>query len=186
MLYVISGPSGSGKTTLTKKLVEEFDSLKFATSYTTRSPREGERDGVDYVFVNEQIFSTMIEENRFIEWAYVHGNYYGTPVDIIRQSHGSNFDVLLDINVDGANKIKQTGEDAVYVFLKPPSIEILRQRLIDRGDISESEIDKRLEVVRKEIEKSINYDYIIVNSELEYSFNKLVDIIKARRSTKST
>ncbi|NIP37550.1 MAG: guanylate kinase [Candidatus Dadabacteria bacterium] len=184
MLFVISGPSGSGKTTLTKKLVEQLDNLQFVTSYTTRKPRKGEKNGVDYVFVSEDKFARMVKENKFIEWAFVHGNYYGTPYDVIKKSERAQKDVLLDINIEGAFKIKNVSSDGIYVFLKPPSLEILRQRLIDRNDLSEYEISKRMEVVRKEIEKSSNYDYIIVNSELEYSFNKLVDIINKERSRK--
>jgi len=184
MLFVISGPSGSGKTTLTKKLVSEIDNLRFVTSYTTRAIRKGEENGVDYVFVSEQQFHQMAKEDKFIEWAYVHGNIYGTLFESIKESHRSNVDLLLDINIEGALKIKNIIENGIYIFLKPPSLEILKQRLLDRKDLPDSEVEKRMEVVRKEIEISKKYDYIIVNSELEYSFNKLVDIIRSERGKK--
>jgi guanylate kinase len=185
MLFVISGPSGSGKTTLTKKLVNEVENLQFVTSYTTRGARAGEAQGVDYFFVSVDKFNQMIKEDKFIEWAYVHGNYYGTPYEIINESESENIDLLLDINVEGALKIKDVSQKGIYIFLKPPSLEILRQRLLDRRDIGKPEIKKRMEVVIKEIEISSEYDYIIINSELEYSFNKLVDIIRKERRKKS-
>jgi guanylate kinase len=184
MLFVISGPSGSGKTTLTKKLVSEVKNLRFVTSYTTRAIRKEEKDGVDYAFVSEDKFHQMVKENKFLEWAQVHGNFYGTPYEAIKESDSSKVDLLLDINIEGALKIKDAVENGIYIFLKPPSLEILKQRLLERKDIPEPEIEKRMEVVRKEIEKSNKYDYIIVNSELEYSFNNLVDIIKNEREKK--
>jgi len=184
MLFIISGPSGSGKTTLTKKLVSEVEKLRFVTSYTTREARKGEKDGVDYVYVSEQEFHQMVKDDKFIEWAHVHGNYYGTPYNTINESHSSEVDLLLDINIEGALKIKKVVKTGIYIFLKPPSLEILKQRLLDRQDIDQPEIEKRMEVVRKEIEISSQYDYIIVNSELDYSFNKLVDIIISEREKK--
>ncbi len=185
MIFIISGPSGSGKTTLTKKLVSEIDNLRFVISYTTRKPRKGEEDGVDYEFVSEDRFHDMVRNDKFIEWAHVHGNYYGTPVDDILLAQKSQTDVLLDINIEGAQKIKNVSDEGVYIFLKPPSLEVLKQRLRDRNDLSEQEIKKRMNEVRKEIEISDKYDYIIVNSELENSFNKLVDIINTSRRTQN-
>ena len=185
MLFIISGPSGSGKTTLTKKLVCEVENLRFVTSYTTREARNGEKDGVDYVFVSEQQFHQMVKDDKFIEWAYVHGNFYGTPYNTINESQSSEVDLLLDINTEGALMIKKVVKTGIYIFLTPPSLEILKQRLLDRQDIAQPDIEKRMEVVRKEIKISTQYDYIIVNSELDYSFNKLVDIIISEREKKN-
>ena len=153
MLFIISGPSGSGKTTLTKKLISEVENLRFATSYTTRAIRKGEKDGVDYNFVSQVQFHKMVKENKFIEWAYVHNNYYGTPYEAIKESESSKVDLLLDVNIDGAVKIKSISDNGIYIFLMPPSLEVLKQRLLDRMDLSTDEIDTRMEVVRKEIEK---------------------------------
>lgn len=181
MFFVVSGPSGSGKTTLTKRLVEEFENLKFVISYTTRAIRTGEKNGYDYNFVEEEVFKRMIEMDQFAEWAFVHGKYYGTPMEDFGKSDTGGSDVLLDINIEGAMKIKSSFDNGVYIFLLPPSMEILRERLMKRNDLSRDEVELRMTEVRKEIELCSKYDYIIINDELEACYRKLSSVIRAER-----
>lgn len=181
MFVVVSGPSGSGKTTLSARLVNGVDNLRFVISFTTRKMRSGEINGSDYCFVDENTFKQMIVNNEFAEWAKVHGNYYGTPAKELDSSADAGSDLLLDINIDGAMNIREKYNNGVYIFLLPPSMDILRKRLSDRRDLKDDELEYRMEVVKKEIELSVKYDYIIVNDDLNSSYEKMVSIVKAER-----
>lgn len=185
MFFVVSGPSGSGKTTLSSRLVKGIDNLRFVISYTTRSMRAGESNGNDYNFVDVDTFRKMIANDEFAEWAIVHGNYYGTPAEELIKSQNSEEDLLLDINIDGAMNIKKKFDNGVYIFLLPPSMEVLKKRLKERRDVPVKELEIRMDMVKREIELCVNYDYIIVNDELNFSYEKLVSIVRAERCKSS-
>ena len=185
MFFVVSGPSGSGKTTLSSRLVEGIDNLRFVISYTTRIMRAGETNGNDYRFVDKETFMKMIDSNEFAEWAIVHGNYYGTPANELKKSVDSDEDLLLDVNIEGAMNIKKKFDNGVYIFLLPPSMKILRQRLRKRRDLPDEEFEYRMDMVKREIELCKKYDYIIVNDEIDYSYEKLVSIVRAERCKSS-
>ncbi len=183
-LFIVSGPSGSGKTTLSKKVIQEISNITFVVSYTTREPRLGERDGVDYKFISDKEFDDLIANRRLSEWAIVHGHRYGTPVDPIDEAASSGIDLLLDINVQGAQNIRAKYSDGVYIFVLPSSLDILRKRLMERKSEGVIEIDARLEDARKEIQEVDNYDYIIINDFLADASEKLAAIILSERCRK--
>jgi guanylate kinase len=180
-LFIISAPSGSGKTTLCAKLVESVDSLYRSISMTTRAPRPGEQDGMDYIFIEKPEFIKRQKKNEFLEWAKVFNEYYGTPKKHIMHMLKRGSDVLLSIDVQGAMKIKRLKLDAVYIFILPPSIEMLRERLINRSTDSKKAIQQRLAVSKKEISYSDKYDYIIVNNRLESALDSLRAVVVAER-----
>lgn len=181
MLFIISAPSGSGKTTLCARLVESVDSLYRSISMTTRPPRHGEKDGIDYIFIEKPEFIKRQKRNEFLEWAKVFGEYYATPKKHILHMLRRGSDVLLSIDVQGAMKIKRLKLDGVYIFIMPPSLEMLRDRLINRSTDSKEAIRQRLNLARKEIAYSRRYDYIIVNNKLEPAMDNLRAIIVAER-----
>ena len=181
VLFIISAPSGSGKTTLCARLVESVDSLYRSISMTTRAPRPGERDGMDYIFIEKPEFLKRLKKDEFLEWAKVFGEYYGTPKKHITHMIKRGSDVLLSIDVQGAMKIKRLGLDAVYIFILPPSLAMLKERLINRSTDSKEAIRQRLNIARREIACSRKYDYIIVNNRLESALDNLRAIIIAER-----
>jgi len=181
ILYIISAPSGSGKTTLCARLVESVDSLYRSISMTTRAPRPGEKDGIDYIFIEKQEFIKRQKKNEFLEWAKVFGEYYGTPKKHITHMLKRGSDVLLSIDVQGAMKIKRLKLDTVYIFILPPSIAMLKERLINRSTDSKKAIRERMNVSKKEISCSQKYDYVIVNNRLEPALDNLRAIIVAER-----
>lgn len=181
ILFIISAPSGSGKTTLCTRLVESVDSLYRSISMTTRAPRPGEKDGMDYIFIEKQEFIKRQKKNEFLEWAKVFGEYYGTPKKHITHMLKRGSDVLLSIDVQGSMKIKRLKLDAVYIFILPPSIAMLKERLINRSTDSNKAIRERLNVSKKEISCSQKYDYVIVNNRLEPALDNLRAIIVAER-----
>lgn len=183
-LFIVSGPSGSGKTTLSKKVIQDIGDITFVVSYTTRVPRPGERDGVDYRFVSDKEFDELIADKRLSEWAIVHGHRYGTPVHPIEESASSGIDLLLDIDVQGARNIRGKYSDGVYIFVLPSSLDILRKRLMERKSEGVIEIDARLEDARKEIQEINNYDYIIINDFLAEASENLAAIILSERCRK--
>ncbi len=183
-LFIVSGPSGSGKTTLSKKVIPEIGNISFVVSYTTREPRLGERDGVDYKFVSDQEFNQLIANSRLCEWAIVHGRRYGTPVEPIELAASSGIDLILDIDVQGARNIRAKYRDGVYIFVLPSSLEILRKRLLGRKSEGAIEIDARLEDAKKEIQEIDNYDYIIINDDLAEASENLGAIILSERCRK--
>jgi len=180
-LFIISAPSGSGKTTLCTRLVESVDSLYRSISMTTRAPRPGEKDGMDYIFIEKPEFLKRQKRKEFLEWAKVFEEYYGTPKKHILHMLKRGSDVLLSIDVQGAMKIKRLGLDAVNIFILPPSLAMLKERLVNRSTDSKQAIRQRLNIARKEIACSRKYDYIIVNNRLESALDNLRAIIIAER-----
>lgn len=181
ILFVISAPSGAGKTTLCREVMNAFPDIKFSISCTTRDKREGEVDGRDYHFINEENFRKMITEGAFAEWAEVHGKLYGTKVEDINKAVEAGNDIILDIDWQGARQIKERMGKGVYVFILPPSIEELENRLRGRGKDSEETIRKRIKNAKEEISHSSWYDYNITNDNLSIASNTLKSIIMAER-----
>ena len=181
ILYVLSGPSGSGKTTLAKHVVNTVNYVDFAISYTTRKIRDGEKDGIDYKFIDEEKFRFMIDSNQFAEWAEVHGNLYGTPIYEIDKVLDKGIDILLDIDVQGSLQIKTKYRNSVHIFLIPPDLITLRKRLSKRNTENSSELEKRMEMAIKEISRINDYDYIIVSDDIDKSLRKLESIIETVR-----
>ncbi len=170
---VISGPSGVGKGTLVNMLREEFPSLEFSISYTTRNPRRGEVHGKDYYFVSREEFNRLIREDFFAEWAKVHSNYYGTPREEIDKKLRQGIDVVFDIDVQGARQLKRNLEEATFVFVMPPSIEELGKRLKKRSTETEKHIEMRLQNALEEMRFAEEFDYIVVNDNLKEAYNIL-------------
>ncbi len=180
-LIVISAPSGSGKTSLALRVLQRVPGLEFSVSHTTRQPRPGERHGVEYYFVPVGQFEEMIEAGEFLEHARVHGNYYGTGVRFVQERLEAGVDVLLDIDVQGARQVKAARPDVASVFILPPSPEVLEERLRQRAQDSSEAIDRRLEVARQEIRSFEEYDFLVVNDDLETSARELQSIVLAVR-----
>jgi guanylate kinase len=180
-LFVISAPSGAGKTTLCQKLREIVPDIKFSVSYTTRKPRPGEIDGIHYTFVDEDEFRAMIADGEFVEWAQVHGNFYGTSKKRIEDMINEGFDVVLDIDVQGGRQIREHFPDSVLIFVLPPSMDELRKRLTGRMSDAEDVIKKRLKNAIDEIKEYKNYDYVIINDVFDDALEEIVAIIIAER-----
>ena len=180
-LFVISGPSGSGKTTLVTRVLSNVGNLRFSISYTTRSVRAGEVRGEHYEFVSREEFRDMIERGFFAEWAEVHGNFYGTPRAEIEEWIESGVDVILDIDVQGARRLRGVFDEAVFIFVVPPSLEVLEQRLRDRKSEEEGDISIRLGIVKEEVACSKCYDYIIINDEADIAAGRIEAVILSQR-----
>ncbi len=176
-LIVVSGPSGAGKSTVIQKLMERRSDLCFSVSATTRDPREGEVQGKDYFFVSHEAFDEMVERGELLEHATYVKNCYGTPRNYVEQRRAEGLHVLLDIEVQGAAQVRAKVSDAVTVFVIPPSLEVLRQRLHDRGTDSELVIQERLERARAEYVEAAFYDYIVVNDDADAAAKELDAII---------
>ena len=181
VLFVVSAPSGAGKTTLCKELAARVPNLKHSISYTTRPPRPGEVHGREYFFVDARYFQSLVERDEFAEWAQVYGQRYGTPRTPLIEMMDQGVDVLLEIDVQGARQIKKTFEDAVYLYILPPSINALRVRLQQRGGDSTEEIQRRLQKVREEMWSYREYDYIVKNDEMTQAIRQLEAIVLAER-----
>ena len=182
IFFIISAPSGAGKTTLCNKAVEYFPSLRLSISHTTRRPRKDERDGVDYHFVLAKTFQEMFEKGEFLECAEVHGNRYGTSINEVRNLLDQGFDLLFEIDVQGAEQIKDKLKDGAFIFLLPPSLEACKERLQKRGGDTDEEISSRLKRARSEIEAAFWYDYFIINDTIDEAFEKLKSIIIAEKN----
>ena len=181
ILFVISAPSGAGKTSLCKEIIDFFPELRQSVSVTTRAPRAGERDGVDYWFVATDEFRRMIEAGEFVEWAEVHGNYYGTGRKCLEDWQAQGLDVVLDIDCQGAEQLKRNCAGAVFIFILPPGIDELRRRLVGRNLDAAEIIERRVRNAEGEIRESRWYDYIIVNDQLELAADQLKGVITAER-----
>jgi guanylate kinase len=182
LLFIVSAPSGTGKTTLVERLVEHTPSLKLSRSYTSRPAREGETDGVDYNFVRRPTFEAMAVAGEFLEWAEVFGNLYGTGASDTESMLASGHDVVLVIDVQGARKVRARGLETTTVFVMPPSMAVLEQRLRGRSKDSETEIQRRLQVARDEVAAFAEYDFVVVNDELTSAVDRLRSIVVAERS----
>jgi guanylate kinase len=180
MLIVMTGPSGCGKSTLARLVLEELENVTFSISFTTRKKRDTEIEGKDYHFVSPETFESMILGDRFIEWAVVHENYYGTPKDAVEREEAER-DILLDIDVQGAEQIRKKIESAVFIFILPPLFPELKKRLEVRGQDSESTISKRLEMAKKEIKHYREFDYLVVNDDLAEAAAELKSVILSQR-----
>ena len=176
-LIVITGPSGVGKGTLVKLLLQRHPQLRVSTSATTRQPRLGERHGVDYFFLSKEDFETAIDNQELLEWAEYAGNYYGTPkARVIEQIEAGNY-ILLEIELAGARAIANIFPEAIRIFIMPPSIEELEQRIRTRGTNTEESIKRRLEIARREIAASDEFEFKIVNDDLDSAIAQLEDAI---------
>jgi guanylate kinase len=181
-VFIISAPSGSGKSTLTHRLIAEIPNLRFSISYTTRAPRGQEADGKDYFFISPEEFAKRLAAGEFLEHAMVFGNYYGTHIGELESAAADGFDLILDIDVQGARQLKEKYPAAVSIFILPPSREVLEQRLRARSQDSEPVIARRLREAAEEIRNYSLYDYVLVNREVEASVETLKSIVKATRS----
>lgn len=182
LLLVVSAPSGAGKTTLCRMAVDYFGDIRHSISYTTRTSRYGEKDGVDYHFIDKKRFQEMIENNEFLEWAEVHGNMYGTSIRDLKTLLAKGYDVALDIDVQGARQAKERMKKGKFIFVLPPSLAVCKERLRKRANNNREEIEKRLENAKMEIKEVRFYDYIIINDELDSAFEIFKSIIIAQRS----
>ena len=176
-LFVLSGPSGVGKGTLREHALNNAPNLKYSISCTTRKPREGETDGVEYRFISHAKFQEYISQGLFLEYAHVHEDYYGTLKSDVMSELEAGHDVLLEIDVQGALKVKEIMPEAVLIFVAPPSVEVLTQRLTGRGTESSSSLEVRLSNALKEIALKDKYDYVIVNDDLDSACEELRTII---------
>ncbi len=181
LLIVISAPSGAGKTSLCKELISRVPGLWHSISCTTRAPRAGEEDGREYQFLNHDTFETMVKQHEFAEWAFVHGNMYGTPRSALLQRMEQGIDVLLEIDDQGAKQIKKSFPDAVFIYILPPSLEALEQRLLHRGSDTPDEIQRRLVKAREEVWSYREYYYIVRNEDFIHALKELESIILAER-----
>jgi guanylate kinase len=181
MLYVVSAPSGTGKTTVLTRVLARVEGLRFSVSHTTRSPRSGERDGRDYHFVDRAEFERRVADGRFLEWAEVHGELYGTSVEEGERAGPEGFDLLLDIDVQGAAQVRGRRPESITIFLLPPSRAALEERLRQRGLDSAETVRRRLEAARREVVRWAEYDYVLVNREVEDCAQALETIVRAGR-----
>jgi len=180
-LIIVSGPSGAGKSALAGKVLQTLPKLKFSVSYTTRTPRGTEKDGVDYFFVSRSEFQSLIRGNDLLEWAEVHGNYYGTSIKYVEDLLEQGNDVLLDIDIQGAHIIREKRAAAVGIFILPPSYQVLRDRLHNRSLDDEVAMEQRLKRACKEIRHYKDYDYLIINENIDSAACELQSIIMSTR-----
>ena len=185
LLFIVSAPSGAGKTTLVERLVDVTPRLKMSRSYTSRSPRPGEADGVDYNFVTRQAFEEMVAVGEFLEWADVFGNFYGTRRDDTEQLLAAGDDVVLVIDVQGARQVRERGAAAVTIFVLPPSAAVLEERLRGRSKDREEDIRRRLDTASSEVAAYADYDYLVMNDEVEHAVEQLRAIVVAERCRRS-
>lgn len=185
VLYVVSSPSGGGKGTLIRRMLDVVPDLSYSVSYTTRAPRNGEVNGREYFFVDRETFQTMAAADAFLEWANVHGNLYGTAKDQVVNETTAGHDIVLEVDVQGAASVRNLGLDSVSIFILPPSLETLRQRLIARGADSPEELEVRLHNAPEELKQYVTFDYIIFNDEIERASAQLASIISAERAKRT-
>jgi len=181
ILIVLSGPSGTGKGTICKELLQQFSNLQYSISATTRTPRTGETDGVNYWFTAKEDFQSMVKDDELLEWAEVYGNYYGTPRRYVTQMLHSGKDVVLEIDTQGALQIKAKFPQGVFIYIVPPSITELAARINKRGTESPEVIEKRLNAAYEELSFAYQYNYVVVNDEVDQATAKIAAIISAEK-----
>lgn len=184
-VFIISAPSGSGKSTLVHRLLQAVPGLTFSISYTTRPPRPSETNGVDYIFISRAEFEARLAHGEFLEYAEVFGNYYGTNRNTFEKAAHEGQDLVLDIDVQGARQLKVAIPEAISVFVLPPSRKVLEHRLRARSQDSEEVIERRLKGAAEEVRNYTQYDYVLINRELEESAARLVSIVRAERLRKA-
>jgi len=182
LLFIVSAPSGTGKTTLVERLVQVVPRLRMSRSYTSRPARAGEQDGVDYHFISRERFEAMMAQHDFLEWADVFGNYYGTSVGDTEAILAAGEDVVLVIDVQGARQVRGRGIETVGVFVLPPSAAVLEARLRGRSKDTEEQIVRRLDVARTEVGEFAQYEYVVVNDDLDGAVNRMRAIVMAERA----
>ncbi|MGA2585712.1 MAG: guanylate kinase [Candidatus Aminicenantales bacterium] len=180
MLFIITGPSGCGKSTIIRHVMRDLRNVRFSVSHTTRPKRPSEQEGRDYHFATKPEFERMIAKEQFVEWAVVHGHYYGTSKKEIA-SKGKNSDLVLDIDIQGARQIMSRRDGAVFVFILPPVFKELRRRLKERGEDRRDAIEERLRTAKKEIRHYVLFDYIVINNKLDRAVLELESIILGSR-----
>ena len=182
---VLSSPSGAGKTTITKKLSQKYPNIKVSISHTTRKPRPNEIDGVDYHFVDVNEFENLIKKNNFYEHAKIFDNYYGTSINSVNKLHEQNYDVVFDIDWQGTKKLSEYKElNLIKIFILPPDKKELKTRLINRNQDNNQTVEKRLKQYENDIKHWSDYDYIVINKDLESCFNQIEKIIKSHKRKK--
>ncbi len=184
-IYIFSAPSGAGKTTLCAAVRKHFPDLSYSISYTTRSPRKGEEEGVDYFFISVDEFKTGIQTNRWAEWAEVHGNYYGTCAAVIDAHIACGGELLMDIDVQGTRQILKKYPRCITIFIMPPTLEVLRKRLEFRGTETRASIEKRIANAKAEMDLKYLYRHLIINDELSTAVGEVTAIIEGYRNRKS-
>lgn len=182
ILFVVSSPSGGGKGTLISRVLKSVPGVGYSVSYTTRAPRSGEVDGVDYFFVTPSRFEELVAADEFLEWARVHGNLYGTSRAQVVREIEDRHDIILEVDVQGAASVRKLLADSVSIFIVPPSFEVLRQRLVTRGTDSPVELELRLRNAPVELRQYLSFDYVIVNDDLERSSAQLAAVVYAERA----
>jgi guanylate kinase len=185
-VFIVSAPSGSGKSTLVERLMTRVSKLRFSVSYTTRPPRGCEQNARDYYFIPREEFEERVKLGEFLEWAEVFGHYYGTHRSELERAEAEGLDLILDIDVQGARQLKKKIPAAVTIFILAPSRQVLEQRLRARSQDSEQVIERRLREAAEEIRNYSQYDYVLVNREVDASVDNLVSIVNATRSRRET
>ena len=180
-LIIISGPSGAGKGTIYNEILKNNKDINFSISMTTREKRPGEKEAKDYYFVTKEEFEKNIEEENFLEYAEVHGNYYGTPIKPILESLKEGKDIILDIDIQGALNVKNKMEEGIFIFIMPPTMKELRDRLVKRGTETKEKIIERFKNAYKEINEATKYNYVVINDEVENAVKKVESIIVAEK-----
>jgi len=181
LIFIISAPSGTGKTTLVREVIQQLPGLRFSVSFTTRLPRPDEKEGEDYHFVSHSVFQKMVDKNEFLEWAEVLGNRYGSPRPDLKKMEIEGVDLILDIDTQGAKKVAKEISQPVLIYLLPPSLRVLKERLINRGMDSLERVKFRLSNARRDMEEAYGYQYVIVNDRVEDALEKLKSIMIAER-----
>jgi guanylate kinase len=180
-LYVLSGPAGAGKGTVLREVFSHMDDLAYSVSYTTRAPRPGEIEGVHYFFIDEDTFKKMVSEGKFLEWAKVHGHYYGTMKDTVLEALEKGVDVLLEIDIQGAEQVKRQMPEAITVFIQPPTFEELVRRLTERGTEGPEDLALRIKNAEREIQCADRFEYRIINDTVDRAAEDFINIIKKYR-----
>ena len=186
LLIVIAAPSGGGKSTVLARVFAEVQGLLFSVSHTTRPPRKGEEDGREYFFVNPERFRSLVAQHAFLEWAEVHGNLYGTTRGELDRARALSRDLVLDIDVQGAEQVVKTHPGALTIFIRPPSLEVLKKRLKGRGTDSAESLAVRIRNAEIELARAGEFQHVVVNDDLDTAVNEVKSIIAAQRATRAS